>query len=144
MSELIAQIFLVSGILGIVIIIFRKLPLLASLPIAQKEPSLVVKEGFGLTTRRWLAGIPIFKSFSIDAYFQKILLKIRILTLKLENKISSKLQALRTKSQEKQNSNDNYWEDLKKSTIQRVIRKRKPKQKEVPAEPVTEEEGINN
>jgi len=143
MSELIAQIFLVSGILGIVIIMFRKLPLLASLPEAQKDSSLI-KEDSGSIIKRWLAGIPIFKSFSIDAYFQKILLKIRILTLKLENKISSQLQALRTKSQEKQNSNDNYWEDLKKSTIQKVIRKRKPKQKEVPAEPVTKEKSIND
>ena len=58
-----------------------------------------------------------FKSFSYEIFLQKLLSKIRILSLKTDNKTFNWLQKLREKSQKKKNlENDNYWEEIKKST----------------------------
>ncbi len=111
MIELILLIILVSSIIGIGIIIYRKIPLLLELP--ETVP-------FYFNWRTLLLKIrnpfPL-KRFSFEIFLQKILSRIRILTLKTDSKTSSWLQKLRAKSQKKKfEEDDNYWRDIKKST----------------------------
>ena len=114
MIELIATIILVGSLLGIAVILFRKIPALAELPEVSaesfnwKKPILKLKE----KTKT----LNPFKSFSSEIFLQKILSKIRILTLRTENKTATYLQKLRERAQKKKiEENDNYWEKIKKS-----------------------------
>lgn len=116
MAELVAQIILVCSLVGIGVILFRKIPVLVELSETSDEFNL--KENFLKLKER----IKIPRYFKIPAYetfLQKILSKIRILTLKVENKTASWLQKLRKRSQKKKfKENDNYWEEIKKSSNQ--------------------------
>jgi hypothetical protein len=111
MPELIAAIILVSSLSGIGVIIYRKSSQLLELP----ETSLAQ-----LNWRDKLAGakdFSLWKDFSFEIFLQKILSRIRILTLKTDNKTSTWLQRLREKSQkDKVKEEDNYWERVKEST----------------------------
>jgi len=111
MLESIAIIIFIGSLLGIGIIIYKKLPVLLELP------------GTALVKSNWkerLAGVkdlsPL-KDFSSEIFLQKILSKVRILTLKTDSKTSTWLQRLRERSQKnKIKEEDNYWEKVKKST----------------------------
>jgi hypothetical protein len=111
MPELIAAIILVSSLSGIGVITYRKSSQLLELP----EASLVQ-----LNWKDKLAGakdFSLWKDFSFEIFLQKILSRIRILTLKTDNKTSTWLQRLREKSQkDKVKEEDNYWERVKEST----------------------------
>ena len=114
MDELIAISILIGSLLGIGVILIRKIPVLVELPEVIKKPS---GEPFWLKLKRKIKNIPGFKSFSYEIFLQKLLSRIRILTLKTDNKTSSWLQRLREKSRkQKFQDNDNYWEEIKKST----------------------------
>jgi len=111
--DLIAIIILVGSLVGMAVIIFRKIPVLVKLPVLpqKKEEKLLLK------LKGKIKILNPFKNFSFEIFLQKILSKIRILSLKSENKIGSWLQRLRERSQrKKEEGNDNYWEKLKKST----------------------------
>jgi len=111
MAELIAAITLIGSILGMVIIIFRKIPVLAQLPEISPSP------GFNARIRKILERIRITKHFKLppfEIFLQKILSKIKILTLKIETKTESWLRKLREKTQKKK-ENEKYWQELKKS-----------------------------
>ena len=113
-SELTAVIILFGSLLGMGVIILRKIPALVDLPevLPQRE-----KGRLFLRLKTKIKEIPGLKSFSYEVFLQKILSKIRILSLKSENKTGSWLQKLRKKSQKnKFQENDNYWEEIKKST----------------------------
>jgi len=118
MIELIATIILVGSLSGIAVILFRKIPVLVKLPdynSSNTPVSLPVKWCKNLKEK--IKNISVFKSFSSEIFLQKILSKIRVLSLRVENKIASRLQKLREKALKKKNlENDNYWEELKKST----------------------------
>lgn len=111
MIELISLIILVGSIIGIGIIIYQKIPLLLELP--ETVP-------FHFSWRTLLPKIKNFfpfKEFSAEIFLQKVLSKVRILTLKTDSKTSSWLQKLRARSQKKKfEEDDNYWRDIKKST----------------------------
>ncbi len=112
MAELIAIFIFVCSLLGMVVIIWRKIPVLAGLPevFVQTE-----KEKFSLKEK--IKKINPFKSSFFEVFFQKVLSKIRILTLKVENKTDKYLQRLREKAQKKKKlEKDNYWQELKNST----------------------------
>lgn len=110
MPELIATIILIFSLLGIAILIFRKIPVLIALP-----EFLPAREGLISKFRKKIKEIIPFKNFSYELFLQKILTKIRILVLKIENLIFRWLQKLREKYQKKkQSQNDNYWEEIKK------------------------------
>ena len=112
--ELAALIILFGSLLGMGAIIVRKIPVLVGLPEVIKKPS---GEPFWLKLNRKIKNIPGFKSFSYEIFLQKLLSKIRILSLKTDNKTFNWLQKLREKSKRKKiKENDNYWEELKKST----------------------------
>ncbi len=113
-SELIAGIILFGSLLGMGVIILRKIPVLVELPEVIKKPS---GEPFWPKLKRKIKNTPGLKSFSYEIFLQKLLSRIRILSLKSENKTGSWLQRLREKSKKnKFQENDNYWEEIKKST----------------------------
>ena len=112
--ELIATIILFGSLLGMVVILFRKIPVLVKLP--EVLPQKVACPIF-LKLKEKIKILNPFKSFSYEIFLQKILSKIRILSLKTDNKTFNWLQKLREKSKRKKiKENDNYWEELKKST----------------------------
>lgn len=115
--ELIATIILFSSLIGIGVILFKKIPILNELPEIPAKFDLTVKL---LRIKEKIKNLKCFKSFSFEIILQKILSKIRILTLKLESKIDRYLQKLRKKSlRKKRLGDDNYWQKLKKITKKR-------------------------
>jgi len=113
MLESFATIIFFIGFVGMSIIVLRKIPVLAELPIQQTETekSRVLK-----TIKEKINANKIINSFSADIILQKVLSKIRILTLKTDNKTSIWLAKLRQRSiEKKKNFSDNYWKELKKS-----------------------------
>jgi hypothetical protein len=111
MFELIATFILIISIFNMGIILIRKIPILAELP--ETKTPLFPKSVFLKLKNK----VKIFSSrkFSSEIILQKILSKIRILTLKTENKTSKWLEKLRQKSiKKKSNFKEDYWEKLKK------------------------------
>jgi len=110
MIELIAAIILFGSLIGMGVIIFRKIPVLLTLP-----EILLQKESFISKLKERLKKLNPFRNFSYEIFLQKILTKIRIISLKIDNKISNWLQKLREKYQKnKTKEKDNYWEEVKK------------------------------
>ena len=110
MLEPLAIIALFIGLIDMAVIILRKIPVLAELPIQKTErPKIlkIIKEKIRADGR--------VKSFSGDILLQKALSKIRVLTLKTDSKTSAWLAKLRQKSIKKRNNfSDSYWQKLKK------------------------------
>ena len=109
MIELIALIILMSSLIGMGTILFKKIPLLLELP--ETLPSQFSWRAIFSKAKKIIPP----KGFSSEVFLQKILSKIRILTLKTDNKTFSLLQRLREKSQKKKfGENDNYWQEIRK------------------------------
>ncbi len=114
--ELVAIIILFGSFLGMGAIISRKIPVLVELPEVPARDSW--KDTLSKLQEKIKALNP-FKSFSYEIFLQKLLSKVRILSLKTDNKTFNWLQKLREKSQKKKNlENDNYWQEIKKSTTE--------------------------
>lgn len=112
--EIITEIILFCSLLGMGIIILRKIPVLSELP--EIPVDRINWKDILLNLKERIKNLSPFKSFSHEVFLQKILSKIRILSLKSENKIGSWLQKLRERAQKKKNlENDSYWEEVKKS-----------------------------
>jgi hypothetical protein len=113
--ELAALIILFGSLLGMGAIMFRKIPALVELP---EIPAAGINWGIiFLKLKEKIKILNPFKSFSHEMFLQKLLSRIRILTLKTDNKTSSWIQKLRERSQKgKFQDNKNYWEEIKKST----------------------------
>jgi hypothetical protein len=110
MTQLIAMSFLTLGLSGMVVILIRKIPVLAELPLKEKKS----KQSLSANFKKYLGNISFIKSFSIESILQKILSRIRILTLRVENKTANWLQLLRERSSERtRNFHDGYWKKLK-------------------------------
>lgn len=114
MIEIIAIIILVISLFGMVIILFRKVPVLVELPEIAEKPLL---RDFCQKLKEKITNLLPLKTFSSEIFIQKILSKIRVLTLRIENKIAGHLQKLREKAQKKKA--DNYWQELKKPAKKR-------------------------
>lgn len=111
-SEMIAIFILLGSLVGMGAVIFRKIPMISELPEVPAEFNL--KEIL-LKIKEKIKTFHPFKYFYGEIFLQKILSKVRILTLKAESKTANWLQKLREKSQKKKiEENDNYWEELKK------------------------------
>jgi hypothetical protein len=111
MIELIVLGIFIYSLICLGIIFYQKIPLLLELPETAPAP-FNWKEFL-----KKIKNLIPFKGLSLEIFLQKILSKIRILTLKTDNKTSTLLQKLREKSQKKKfNENDNYWQEIKKST----------------------------
>lgn len=111
MVELTAIIILFSSLLGMGIIVFRKIPILTELPKIPGGFDLKIKL---LQIKEKIKKSKYFKPSSFEILLQKVLSKIRILSLKTEKKTSLWLQKLREKSTKKKETNI-YWQKLKKS-----------------------------
>ena len=120
--ELVAVIILFASLSGMGVIVFRKIPVLVGLP---EIPAAGINwDGIFRKLKEKIKILNPFKSFSHEFFLQKILSKIRILSLKSENKTGNWLQKLREKSQKnKFQENDNYWEEIKKSTTREIVRR---------------------
>lgn len=109
MTESIATIILIVSFSGIGIFLFRKIPALLRLP--ETAPSYFNWPGFF----KKIKTLNIFKDFSSELFLQKVLSKVRILTLKTDHKTSNWLQRLRERSQKKKfEENGDYWQEVKK------------------------------
>jgi hypothetical protein len=110
MAVLIATTILIGSILGMIIILFRKIPVLLELPQYPPLPSIGwPKRILNKFKKLWLAKFSSFKKI-----LEKTLLKVKILNLKIENKTTSLLQKLREKSK-KEKEEDNFWDEIKKA-----------------------------
>lgn len=117
MSYEIAAIILLLGSSAVILtIVFRKIPILVQLSEVSEGR---IKEGFFSKISSKVKDHYPSKPFSFDIFLQKVLSKIRILTLKVESKTSGWLQKLREKAQRKNMENGNYWQDLKDSAKKR-------------------------
>ena len=116
MEELISLIILIFSFLGIVAILLRKIPLLLELP-DNLEAEISLVDGFKKKREETNKKEKFLGNLSFEVILQKILSKINILNLKIENKISFWLQKLREKSkEEKLKEDDNYWDELREAT----------------------------
>ncbi|MCK4454020.1 hypothetical protein KAU51_01560 [Candidatus Parcubacteria bacterium] len=135
MAALIATIILFGSLSGMAVILFRKVPVLVELPsIPGKE-----QEGLFLKTKRKIKELDFFEIFDFKNFLQKFLMRIRILTLKIENTTSKTLEGLRQKERMKNNfisnsnnennyKEDNYWKEIKKFNNKKT-KSQKPKSK---------------
>jgi hypothetical protein len=116
MYTLIATIIFGGSLIGMGTILIRKIPMLVELPEfveTQKGEDLVLILKDKIKER-----LPL-KDFSYESFLEKLLFKIKILTLKAENKTSSLLQKLRERQNKKTiETEDNYWDQIKKSTTE--------------------------
>lgn len=110
MIELIALIILLISSFGILFIVFRKIPILLTLPEVGVE-----KENLISKFKKIISKFNPFKNFSLAIFLEKNLRRIRIFFLKTDNQISSWLKKIKEKYQKKE-VKDNYWEEIKKST----------------------------
>ncbi|OIO46831.1 MAG: hypothetical protein AUJ31_00940 [Parcubacteria group bacterium CG1_02_39_15] len=117
-NELITLLVLIVSALGMLAVIFRKIPALVKLPdVGQSVALKPLVESWYKNSIDGIKNMPGLRSFSTETFLRKTLSKIRILSLKTDNKTSTWLQKLKEKSQkDKMKESDNYWEELKKST----------------------------
>lgn len=115
MTEIFALIVLILSFFGMLLIFLKKLPILVSLSPNTQDS----QENLLLKLKNKTLEIRFLKFFSSEIFLQKILSKIRVLTLKTENKTSYWLQQLRKSARKKKEiENDNYWKELKNSASQ--------------------------
>ena len=108
MIEAIAAIILICGSMGLAMLLLWKIPILVQLSFDQESH----QEDIFSKTKKRVKKLVLPDSFDTKGFLQKILLRVRILSLKTENKTNVLLQRL---SQQKEGVKDNYWEELKKT-----------------------------
>ena len=112
MAGLISIVILFLSLAGLAVILLRKMPVLVKLPERDFEFGNSLAEGL----RGGLKRMPVIKGFSYELYLQKVLSRVRVLTLKTESKTGSWLERLRQKNCKKNHTNnDGYWDTLKKA-----------------------------
>jgi len=127
MGEQIASLILFSSLIGMGVILFRKIPILAGLPETSTKFNLKEK---ALKIKEKIKNLVPFEDFSNEMFLQKVLSKIRILTLKTESKTANWLESLRQRSiRKKNNVSDNYWQELKTVNHQKKRAKTRKKDK---------------
>ncbi len=114
MMALIASIIFGGSIIGMGTMLYQKIPSLIKLPeVIEKDE----KKNLILVIKNKVKEIEFVKDFSYEMFLQKILSKIRVLTLKTDSKTSSWLQKLREKSKNKKVlDDDKYWDEVRRST----------------------------
>lgn len=111
MIRLIFLIILVGSFSGMVFIFLKKLPLLVELP-----QTSISKGSLALKVKQGIKKLPGSNKLNYELYLQKLLSKVRVLTMKAEGTTESWLAKLRQKAIKKNgHNNDAYWEELKKT-----------------------------
>lgn len=109
MVELIVTITLFIGLIGMGVILIRKAPVLAKL-----SPVEIAGPGISQRLKEKVKTNGFLRTFSGEILLQKILSKIRVLTLKTENKTGNWLGKLRQRSlKKKKKFSDDYWKKLR-------------------------------
>ena len=111
MAELILIIILFGSFFGMGVILYRKMPALANLsesPDDLPQISEIIQK-----SKDEVKKIPGVGKLDHELFLQKILSKIRILTLKTENQTGVWLERLRKKRNS--HDKDDYWQELKKT-----------------------------
>lgn len=110
MIVLIATTILFISLMGIGVILVRKIPVLVEL-----VPEEIEKTGTLRKLKHKISRNETLKSFSSEILLQKMLSKIKILTSKTDSKTSTWLEKSRRRSLEKRNDfADDYWEKIKR------------------------------
>ncbi len=114
MINLILLIILLVSLIGIFVIIFRKISVLTQLTeqdLGVGEPGL-----FGRVTSK-IRGNKIGKLIPNELFLHRILSKFRVIVLRIETKIASWLNRLRQRSIkkdiEKKDLKNDYWQKMK-------------------------------
>lgn len=115
MQIFILEILWLGSLAGMILLIFSKRKLIFGLPPKRIE----VQKIFQRINQRITTQIKIF-SRSFQLYLQKTLMRLRLLSLKLDTKLFNLIQRLKQKSG-KVVSKDEYWEKIKKD-----LKKMKP------------------
>lgn len=97
MLQLVAFIIFSVSLLGIVFILFKKIPVLVSLP--QNGHHGIKKNEFILNIEKKIKDFH-FKFFHKQVFLHKVLSFIKVWTLKIETKIDVLLHGIRKKAQE--------------------------------------------
>lgn len=108
--EIIASLIFIFSFLGISWIVFPKLPSLDTLP--EKKESEISK------IKRKLREINPLKNFQREIFLEKIISRVRIFALKVDNLTFRWLRELRAKQKEKF---DSYWDEIKKAKKQKPV-----------------------
>lgn len=106
MIEIIFTIILFVGLIGMSVIIFRKIPVLLELKPEEIKPGALEK------IKEKIKNNGTLRSFSKEILLHKILSKFRILTLKTENKTSAWLKQLREKNKNK--FSEDFWDKVRR------------------------------
>lgn len=109
---IIVKIIFGASLIGMLVIFYRKTPLLANLP--KTSPVFETKKK-ALTNFLETIKEKIKSHFPFEILLQKILSKVRVFTLRIENRISGWLESLRTRAKKNNTDNakdDKYWEKL--------------------------------
>ena len=107
---LIAIIILLIGLIGMSVIIVRKIPVLAEL-----APEEISSLGTLAKIKKKIKNSGTLKYISSGMLLQKVLSKIRVLTLKADNKTGTWLMKLRQKTLESKNKfSDDYWKKIRR------------------------------
>ena len=108
------EIILIGSSIGLNTIIFKKIPVLSTLSETEVKED---KESSRTRLIKRVGKLNPFKDFSNEEFLQKILTKVRILSVKTDNKTSNWLKKLKKNSQRKKiKEDDNYWDEIKKAT----------------------------
>jgi hypothetical protein len=111
MAILIATFVFILSLSGVLIIAYQKIPLLVNLPISAGKES---EQSWLLKIKNRIRNISFVKNFSYDIFLQKILSRVKVLTLRADNKTSNWLQDLRAKYKKKKVlAEDHYWDKMK-------------------------------
>lgn len=109
--ENVVQIVFSISFIGMGIVIFRKIPILVTLP------ELPRRESFISQLKKRIKNFFTSRNFSYELFLQKIIHQIRILTLKADNKTFNWLKKLRERYRRKRaKESDTYWEEIRDKT----------------------------
>jgi len=110
MIELIAIIILLLGLIGMSIIIVRKIPVLVDL-----APEKIGGPGILRKIKDKVKSNGTLKSFSAEILLQKALSKIRVLSLRADRQTCDWLAKLRQNAIEKKKKfSEDYWKKIRK------------------------------
>ncbi|MDD4625364.1 MAG: hypothetical protein WCX23_03820 [Candidatus Paceibacterota bacterium] len=154
--QILAQIVLVTSFLGLAAIILKKMPLLA-----EAETSDGPLGGGFLRLKEKFREINPLKGAKPEIFLQKVLSKIRIWSLRADNKASDLIQILRERAEKKNNflqifsekkektenpdkasnieKGDNYWQEIKTSISPKKNRKGSAPKKRLSKKPKKKE-----
>jgi adenylate kinase family enzyme len=111
--DILAKIAFFASLIAMLVIFYRKAGLLANLP--KTTPVFEARKKILPDLLEKAKDLPFLKDFSFEMALQKILSRFRVFALKIENKTSRWLEALRAKAQREKTQgkdSDKYWENL--------------------------------